>query len=185
MVHLLVPELPPSALAGDQATSRHRRMDRFCVRARAPTPVRRRGVQAQGDTHTVPSSSKAEAKQRAPPYTLQLPRPDSVGDAPARKACTAGPGQPHRSETRGGVMRGGDGWLSSPCRVVHPLGTSRCGGDSPNSQDVGLGDKTSSSRRTICSAAPGQPRRLHPPAGDLSCGQGWPRIGCCGCQDWH
>ena len=90
------------------------KVDRFCVRARAPTPVRRRGVQAQGDTHTVPSSSKAEAKQRAPPYTLQLPRPDSVGDAQARKACTAGPGQPHRSKTRGGVMRGGDGWLSSP-----------------------------------------------------------------------
>ena len=103
MVHLLVPELPPSALAGDQATSRHRRMDRFCVRARAPSPVRRRGDQAQGATHTVPGSSKRQSNgtvMRAPTST-----PRQCRGRPSSKSVHNCPRQLHRSETRGGVMR--------------------------------------------------------------------------------
>ena len=116
------------------------KMDRFCVRARAPTPVRRRGVQAQGDTHTVPGSSKRQSNgtvMRAPTSTPRQcrgrPSSKSVHNCPKAAA-------PKRDEGWGDAKGVMDVPLSSHVRVVHPRGTSRCGGDSSNSPDVGFGD---------------------------------------------
>ena len=143
MVHLPMPELPPSALAGDQATSRHGRWTGSVCVPELPPPSED-GASKLKATRTQ-FQAAAKGKATAPSCALQLPHPDSVGDAQARKACTTVQRQLHRSETRGGVMRRGR-WMLH-CR--HPSGwyihwaRHGGGGVSPSSQDVGLGDNIS------------------------------------------
>ena len=136
-----LPELPPSALAGDRATRRQGEKGPVQVCGPELPPSRKTGgVQATSRRRT-----QNQAAAKASNGTVMHARTPTPGRSRDVRATRRRARLSKKQHDRGGARDatdGGDVVLVSIWRYIHGAGVGG-GGDSPNSPDVGFGDNIS------------------------------------------